>query len=88
MKFFPHLVESIFELKRFTRKFLAEHQKITYAETDSQGELDLPSGFRVVYSESSDYYYCLSPGQGLMQRVYDLTLHEVKPEFLKDRQTR
>ena len=59
MKFFPLLVETIIELKRFTRKFLAGHQNVRYVETDSSGELELPEGFRVVYRKESDYYYCL-----------------------------
>ena len=59
MKFFPLLVETIIELTRYTRKFLAEHRNVSYVETDCTSELELPKGFQVVYRKESDYYYCL-----------------------------
>ena len=65
IKCYPLLVESIIELKRYVRRFLAEYKGFPYFETTSAPRTTLARGFTVVHKEDTDSYYCLVTGQTL-----------------------
>ena len=60
---YPYLVEVAVEFKRYSRKFLADLKGERYEEAESARKIALAKGFKLVYGEITDKYYCLTEGQ-------------------------
>ena len=80
LKCYPLLVESVIELKRYMRRFLAELKAQPYTETSSASRTTLARDYSIVRKDETDSYYCLTTGQSLEQRIAELEHHMYKPD--------
>ena len=80
LKCYPLLVESVIELKRYMRRFLAEFKAHPYVETTSAYRTTLARDYSLVRKDETDSYYCLATGQSLDQRISELEHHMYKPD--------